>query len=300
MRSTTHAKRPIQYLTGNPLRLAAILLGLQGFAVPAEHLFVMADDGLAKTIDDATSPTSSKREYPGQVGQLAASQEQTASQERPPAAKKQRHANADKTENRDSRGRASSATRRPAAPVPTPNGKVITMPKGVVPPMPEISDSPAIEDAIRKELESPYSVGPIGNPMVGDVIDVIRGRQSVLTGSLLDELSRRPDRLLNDSSVATESVSERQTLRRASQLDQKAHAAENLLKAARLLAKVSPEDAHRRNLIRQMRIEAARLLGDFGVGHHGFANEDAGGRNSAMPHDNTGVVSPTSRPASDQ
>ncbi|MCC9602726.1 hypothetical protein LOC67_19425 [Stieleria sp. JC731] len=135
----------------------------------------------------------------------------------------------------------------------TPLGTAITMPQGVTPPSADIQDNPAIEEAIRRALDSPNDVGPINNPMLGDVINVIRGQKSVLAGSTLEEMLRedQPETSQSDPSSSRRDQSSRQM-----------RAAESLLRSSRLLEQTGAGGDSRDQLIRQMRSEAARLLNE--------------------------------------
>ena len=142
---------------------------------------------------------------------------------------------------------------------------VITMPAGVDPPIEAPRRDPAAEEQIRRVLQSPQSVGPVNDPMLGDVLSVLKKRRSVLEGSLLDKLSPREvstDEKLQepDPKLAKPTDSKGNGVQKGKWLRKRAKAAEAMLKASRLLDKLEAENETHRHLVKKLRDEAARLL----------------------------------------
>ena len=106
-------------------------------------------------------------------------------------------------------------------------------------------------DKIRAALEGGDPVTD-GDPVLDDLLQLIRRRRSVLDGTALDpkydfEASGSPSR---DTQATDPNTLE----------DDKAFAAESLLRSARLLSQLAAPDPSRRELITRMRQEAAKLL----------------------------------------
>lgn len=129
----------------------------------------------------------------------------------------------------------------------------------VVPPAAQIpvitEPQPEVAEKIRQALDSKHQGTEVGDPQTGDmvlddVLKIIGQRGSVLEGSFLDD-------------SPNESESEPEAIRSPSAM---AHAAEQLLKSARLLEKINSRDAQeqagRADLIRKIRAEAAKLLSE--------------------------------------
>ncbi|MFK8110799.1 MAG: hypothetical protein AB8B91_01275 [Rubripirellula sp.] len=110
---------------------------------------------------------------------------------------------------------------------------------------PPQSEPSTAEQHIRRVLEGD-SAGSAGDMVLDDVLQVIQRRGSILDGSILDESPEQPS--LSGQAAATVSA--------------KAFAAEQLLKAARLVEKVDAENAKRVQLVSQMRAEARKLLSE--------------------------------------
>lgn len=93
-----------------------------------------------------------------------------------------------------------------------------------------------------REVPEPLTPPPPAGPAMDEVLDLIRQQGSVLEGSVLDEIAgprelpASPDRA------------------------RRIRLAELLLRSARLLQRVDPEDPERRELCRSMRREALRVL----------------------------------------
>lgn len=98
-----------------------------------------------------------------------------------------------------------------------------------------------IQRIIRDSLEQ-GSAAETGDPVLDDVLQVIKNRPSILQGSSLDPAVDQ------DSPKPDSTVSAR------------AHAAECLLRAARVLERIDLADENRRELVNQMRRESVRLL----------------------------------------
>jgi hypothetical protein len=108
-----------------------------------------------------------------------------------------------------------------------------------------IADKPdsSPQNRIRQALEGKTPDNSSGDGVLDDVIGVINQQGSILDGSSLD------DRPIPD-------------LDRTSSETSRAIAAEQLLKASRLLEKLGRSDKSRRVLVKQMRGEAAKLVSE--------------------------------------
>ena len=134
---------------------------------------------------------------------------------------------------------------------------------------PKPADAKVIE-TIRRALNDDPDAQRSDDPILDDVLSVIKQQGSVLDGSVLD----RPGNGSSlDETVAGESLPDASTLegcletnhddRSASaRVTSKALAAERLLKAARILEQVRPLDSARLELVQQMRRETVRLLSE--------------------------------------
>lgn len=100
-----------------------------------------------------------------------------------------------------------------------------------------------VVDTIRKALSDGPEAQHVNDPILDDVLQVINERGSILDGSSLSPKTN------TESFPPTEAAS-------------KALTAERLLKAARLLERIEPQDHSRRALVKQMRRETVRLLSE--------------------------------------
>lgn len=106
-----------------------------------------------------------------------------------------------------------------------------------------VADKPtAKHEAIRDALEGELPENPSADGVFDDVLRVIKDRGSILDGSVLDQQPVIADR----KSAATE----------------RAIAAEQLLKASRMLEQLASSDGNRASLVKRMRGEAAKLLSE--------------------------------------
>jgi hypothetical protein len=100
-----------------------------------------------------------------------------------------------------------------------------------------------VVDTIRKALSDDPEARHSDDPILDDVLQIINQRGSILDGSSLDiEPAAGP--------------------RPSTDVGSKALAAERLLKAARLLEQIEPQDHSRRDLVKEMRRETVRLLSE--------------------------------------
>jgi len=107
-----------------------------------------------------------------------------------------------------------------------------------------VAEPPAsrAEEKIRLALEGKLPVQETGGGILGDVIGVIQERRSVLEGSSLDPS------VGNTKATPIAARSKR------------AHAAEQLLRASRLLEELDATDQERTDLVHRMRAEAVKVL----------------------------------------
>ncbi len=105
----------------------------------------------------------------------------------------------------------------------------------------ENAEASALEE-IRGVLDGKTPAGQTNDPILNDVLNVIRQQGSVLDGSSLDLPS-------GDAAESVESTD-----------SQRALAAELLLRTSRTLEQIGPVDKTRQQLVKQMRGEAVRLL----------------------------------------
>lgn len=103
--------------------------------------------------------------------------------------------------------------------------------------------SDPIEQSIRRALDGDSGTASPDEPLLGDVLDLIKQRGSILDGTSLDV-----DAIASSDSASDENIESR------------CSAAEALLRAARLLDQVTGKDANRKQLVKAMRREAARCL----------------------------------------
>ena len=104
--------------------------------------------------------------------------------------------------------------------------------------------SPA-EQQIRDAIEGKSPAGETGDGLLDDVLGVIKQRRSILDGSSLDFLDSDSETTGGPHSVSGMAL-----------------AAEQMLKAARLLEKVGTADQDRADLVKRMRAEAVKLLSE--------------------------------------
>lgn len=119
---------------------------------------------------------------------------------------------------------------------------VLNFPDVPVPVQPSFPDDPAARQAISKVLQG-ESVVDSGHRLPDEIRELLHSTGSVLDGSSLDR-----DNIEPAVSPAT------------SRGVRQAHAAEMLLKTARLLDKIEPASENRKQLVNQMRSEAVRIL----------------------------------------
>lgn len=110
-------------------------------------------------------------------------------------------------------------------------------------------ENEAAENAIRSALDGNAAAAPGDDPLLQDVLDIIKDRGSIVDEPIFD-LSDSEPRFSSEISSAPDSQIP----------DSRAHAAEALLRAARLLSSLPQNDSERRQLVNAMRTEAARCL----------------------------------------
>jgi len=118
------------------------------------------------------------------------------------------------------------------------------------PPEPTVTPESKAADKIRAALQDRQPPTPSGDPILDDVLQIIKQRGSILDGSSLDhgidssaeQASRSPTRDAAGPSVI------------------KFRTAEQLLKAARMLEKIDPHDLARQELVEMLRRETVRLM----------------------------------------
>tara|TARA_R110002049_G_scaffold46487_1_gene135188 strand:- start:144667 stop:145140 length:474 start_codon:yes stop_codon:yes gene_type:complete len=110
-----------------------------------------------------------------------------------------------------------------------------------------------VVETIRKALHDDSAVPSSDDPILDDVLNVIRQQGSVLDGSPLDPKLEPLPESASDADRGDRSLAP---------ASHRALAAERLLKAARLLEQVQPLDNARRQLVKQMRRETVRLLSE--------------------------------------
>ena len=108
------------------------------------------------------------------------------------------------------------------------------------------------KEKIREALENPNKETHSDDPILDDVLQILKKRGSILDGSVLDP----------DAPVETEeSLLDLRTSKGTPTVQRRAaYAAESLLRSARLLEAFDSKDIAHQNLVRLMRREAARIL----------------------------------------
>jgi hypothetical protein len=114
-----------------------------------------------------------------------------------------------------------------------------------LPAKPTAKPSSPAEQKIRDALEGKSSNGETGDGVLDDVLGIIKQRRSILEGSSLDPIDI-------DS----------ETTEKPGSVSKMALAAEQILKAARLLENVGRPDQDRADLVKRMRAEAVKLLSE--------------------------------------
>lgn len=160
---------------------------------------------------------------------------------------------------------ASVANEEDASDADTPSSAIIVLPPGTRPPV-DLNDNPAARARIAEMLQraqqnlglkeqgrSPSDQPQIADPILNDVLDVIRHRGSVLDGSSLDE-EANADTVPNLSDRAYSPPP------RGSDRDHRYQVAESLLRSARLLQQLGSTDPEQAQLIRSLRQQALTLM----------------------------------------
>lgn len=143
---------------------------------------------------------------------------------------------------------------------PTPPGALppLRMPEPIQPkpndPKPVQTDE-KIVDQIRGALETGRPAAAPG--ILGDVLEVIRQRGSILDGSVLDPKNENPLETKEQPTQGSDPGVDRRT---PTLKPSNVRVAESLLRSARLLESIPGGDEDRRALVRKMRIQATRLL----------------------------------------
>lgn len=130
-----------------------------------------------------------------------------------------------------------------------------------------------IEDALQRQASQPGApAAATGDPILDEVLDVIRRRGSVLNGSALDPQSGQPATGLDQQSLtpapapsapqqnAFSSQGLGTEIPDAAGPDARFHVAESLLRSARQLAALGQRDQASERLVSAMREQAAMLL----------------------------------------
>ncbi len=127
----------------------------------------------------------------------------------------------------------------------------LEIPKLEVVPVAPVPNTEQQQTKIRSALDGGAPVTD-GDPVLDDLLQLIRRRGSVLDGTVLDPSS--------DFDVPTHDPNARQASDPRAVEDDMAFAAESLLRSARVLSQLGPPDPDRRELITRMRLEAGKLL----------------------------------------
>jgi hypothetical protein len=142
-----------------------------------------------------------------------------------------------------------------------------------VAPAPELKENDAAREAIRDLLQTPGAQAgeaaepagrgsepakSSGDPVLDDVLEIIRRRGSVLEGSTLDPQNETESVIIDVPSLAAPN----EAVAPGDAGDAKAvyHVSEQLLRAARLLEALPNPDASRIAMVRDLRSQATRLL----------------------------------------
>ncbi len=127
-------------------------------------------------------------------------------------------------------------------------------------PHPDLGNAPdpqRTRESIQQALQGNVTRGN-GDPVLDEMLQIIQRRGSVLDGSVLDG-SVLDTKTLDANVPDTEDALVNQPPL-ASDEDDRALAAESLLRSARLFSKLAPLDPAQRELVARMRREAAKLL----------------------------------------
>jgi len=148
--------------------------------------------------------------------------------------------------------------------VPKPPAFVPQLPPSVpfrlpaTPPSPMPKDNPAakslIADSLKQDAPSTETQSS-GDPILDDVLGIIRRKGSVLDGSVLDP---KADEALSDTFLPSKNAGKSESFER----DSVYHAAEQLLRVSRMLQRLRSRDRDSDELIRTMRLQAAKMLID--------------------------------------
>lgn len=136
--------------------------------------------------------------------------------------------------------------------VPPPRLEVVERPDAPEPSADDPDAKKKIEQALRGEDTS--SGG--SDPVLDDVLRIIRRQGSVLDGTVLDSNGKAASSRAGETPAMGAAV----PADPSPKVRRQAHVAELLLKTARRLEQLGPVDATRRRLVTGMRAEAARLL----------------------------------------
>ncbi len=147
----------------------------------------------------------------------------------------------------------------------TPSSAIIVLPPGTRPPA-DLNDNPAARARIadmlqraqqnlglKEQSRSPSDQQPMADPILNDVLDVIRQRGSVLDGSSLDESGHSEMQHSPDETDYPQPG-------RMSDIDRRYQVAESLLRSARLLQRLGASDPEQADLIRSLRQRALTLM----------------------------------------
>ena len=119
-------------------------------------------------------------------------------------------------------------------------------------------DNPTAKSMIADSLKqdaSPAETQSSGDPILDDVLGIIRRQGSVLDGSVLDP---KADEALSDKFLPSKAAGKSESFDR----DSVYHTAEQLLRVSRMLQRLRSRDRDSDELIRTMRLQAAKMLID--------------------------------------
>ena len=134
-----------------------------------------------------------------------------------------------------------------------PNIQVAELKSQAQPPKP--SQEAATREQIRRVLHE-GAPATAADPLLVDVLSVLKSRGSVLDGSVLDEKTQADRDQITTHSVINNPAQIAENERALRQLK----ATEALLRAARLLERVGETTSEQAKLIKQMRAQSTRLL----------------------------------------